>query len=176
MRDGEGEAAIHAPTVEQDGTGATLTVVAALLGTGESQTFAQRVQERRAGIDDKSMRCPVHPEGDLKIHSSYALLIIDSKKSLSWLFCLWIAGTDSCFALSKCKSGVRCSVSLRFEHFNASNLLLQRGHVLLQFLHVLFKGALVLFKHETTLGCSSRTLAAQLSKAHHLCTRHACIP
>ena len=71
---------------------------------------------------------------------------------------------------------MRYSVSLRFDLFDASNLLLQRGHVLLQFLHVLFQGVLVLFKHETTLSGSSGTLAAQLSKAHHLCTRHACIP
>lgn len=71
---------------------------------------------------------------------------------------------------------MRCGVSLRFELLNASNLLLQRGHVLLQFLHVLFKGVLVLFKHETALGCSSGTLSAQLSKAHHLGARHACIP
>ncbi len=71
---------------------------------------------------------------------------------------------------------MRCSVSLCFALFKASNLLLQRGHVLLQFLHVLLQGVLVLFKHETAFGESSGTLAAQLSKAHHLCARHACIP
>ena len=71
---------------------------------------------------------------------------------------------------------MRFSVSLRFAHFKARNLLLQRGHVPFQFLHVLFQEVLVLFKHETAFAERSRTLAAQLSKAHHLCARHACIP
>src|SRR6266566_1936209 len=92
------------------------------------------------------------------------------------LRCLWIAVTDNCFPLSKSLSGMRCSFLLCLELFNASNLLLQRGHVLLQFLHVLLQGALVLFKHETAFGKRSGTLAAQLGKTHHLCARHACIP
>src|SRR6266516_425092 len=70
VRDGECEAAIHTTTIEQDGTGAALTVVAALLGTGESETFAQRVQECRPGIDEKPMRCPVHAE-DVLIYTCY---------------------------------------------------------------------------------------------------------
>jgi len=72
VRDGEREAAVYTPAIEQDGTGTALTVVAAFLGTGESETFTQRVQERRPGIDDKPMRCPVHPQGDLKVHSQCA--------------------------------------------------------------------------------------------------------
>ncbi len=71
---------------------------------------------------------------------------------------------------------MRCSISLCFALFKASNLSLQRSHVLLQFLHALFQGVLVLFKHDTAFGESSGTLAAQLSKAHHLCARHASIP
>ncbi len=103
-------------------------------------------------------------------------LLIHENAPLYLLLCLWIAGNDSCFALSKIVSMTRCSVSLFFALLNASNLLLQLGHVLLQFLHVPFQRVLVLFKHETTLGQSSGTLPAQLGKAHHLCARHACIP
>ncbi len=69
VRDSEGQAAIDASPVEQDGAGAALPVVAALLGAGESEPLAQRIQERRAGIDGKPVRCPVHSEGDLKVHS-----------------------------------------------------------------------------------------------------------
>jgi hypothetical protein len=69
MRDGEGEAAIDASPVEQDGAGAALPVVAALLGTGESETFAQRVQERGAGIDEKLVCCSIHLKGDGMIHT-----------------------------------------------------------------------------------------------------------
>ena len=68
MRDGEGEAAIDAPPVEQDGAGAALPMVAALLGAGDSEPLAQRVQQRRAGIDGQPMRCPVHLQGNLKVH------------------------------------------------------------------------------------------------------------
>ena len=75
MRDGEREAAVHAPTIEQDGTGTALPVVAPLLGAGESETLAQRVQERRPGIDDKPVRCLVHPESDLYVHSSCVSLL-----------------------------------------------------------------------------------------------------
>jgi hypothetical protein len=76
MCDGEREAAVYTPTIEQDSTGTALSVVAALLGTGKSETFAQRVQERRPGIDEKPMRCPIHQEGDLNIHSSCASLLL----------------------------------------------------------------------------------------------------
>ncbi len=38
--DGEGEAAIDAPAIEQDGAGAALPVVAALLGAGEAEPLA----------------------------------------------------------------------------------------------------------------------------------------
>ncbi len=66
--DGEGQAAIDAPAVEQDGAGAALPVVAALLGAGEAQPLAQRIQQCCAGIDNKRMCCPVHPQRDLKVY------------------------------------------------------------------------------------------------------------
>src|SRR5215469_10219777 len=47
VRDGERQAAIDASPVKQDGAGATLPVVAALLGAGEAEPLAQRVQQRR---------------------------------------------------------------------------------------------------------------------------------
>jgi len=76
MRDGESEATVHSPAIKQNGTGAALPVVTALLRTGESETLAQRVQERRPGIDEKLVRCPVYLEGDGKIHSRYDSFVL----------------------------------------------------------------------------------------------------
>src|SRR5713226_3361121 len=95
MRDGEREATVDTPTIEQDGTGTALPVVTALLGTGESETFAQRIQERRPGIDEKPVRCPVHAEGDLKVHSLYFSFVpLHEYTPLYLLHCLWTAGAD----------------------------------------------------------------------------------
>ncbi len=69
VRDGQGQAAIDAPAVEQDGAGSALPVVAALLGAGEAEPLAQGIQQCRACIDNKRMFCPVHPQGDFKVHS-----------------------------------------------------------------------------------------------------------
>jgi len=69
VRDGEGQAAIDASAIEQDGAGTALPMIAALLGAGESEPLAQRIQQRRARIDNKRMFCPVHPQSDLKVHS-----------------------------------------------------------------------------------------------------------
>ncbi len=158
VRDGEREAAIHAPAIEQDGTGTALPMVAALLGTGESETFAQRVQERRPDIDEKPVRCPVHAEGDLK----FSFVPLHEYTPLYLLLCLWTAGADPHNeSVGYCRALIRQRVvSLCFALFQASNLLLQRGHVLLQFLHALLQGMLVLFKHDTAFGERSRTLPA----------------
>jgi hypothetical protein len=59
---------VNAPAVAQDGAGTALPVVAALLGAGETEPLAQRIQHR-GRIDNKRMFCPVHPQGDLKVHS-----------------------------------------------------------------------------------------------------------
>ena len=40
MRDSESEATVYPPVIKQNGTGAALPVVTALLGTGESKTLA----------------------------------------------------------------------------------------------------------------------------------------
>ena len=63
VRDGEGQTAIDAPTVEQNGAGAALPMVAALLGAGEAEPLAQRIQQRRARIDNKRMCLPRSPAG-----------------------------------------------------------------------------------------------------------------
>ena len=69
VRDGEGQAAIDAPPVEQDGAGSALPVVAALLGAGEPEPLAQRIQQRRARINGQLVGRSVHPQGDFKVHS-----------------------------------------------------------------------------------------------------------
>src|SRR5262245_40544167 len=46
VHDGEREAGVDAPPVDQDGAGAALAVVAALLGPGQAEVLAQRVQQR----------------------------------------------------------------------------------------------------------------------------------
>ena len=47
VRDGEGQAAIDASAIEQDDAGSALPMIAALLGAGESEPLAQRIQQRR---------------------------------------------------------------------------------------------------------------------------------
>ena len=44
-RDGEHQAGVHPPAVDQHGAGATLAVVAALLAAGQPQVIAQGVQQ-----------------------------------------------------------------------------------------------------------------------------------
>jgi hypothetical protein len=58
--DREGEAAVHAPPVQQDGAGPALPVIAALLGAGDPEAFAQGIEHRCAGVDRKPMLSPVH--------------------------------------------------------------------------------------------------------------------
>ena len=50
VHDGEGEAGVNAPAVDQDGAGAALAVVAALLGAGQAQVLAQGVEQRDARL------------------------------------------------------------------------------------------------------------------------------
>ena len=69
MRDGEGQAAIDTPAIKQDGAGAALPVVAALLGSGDPEALAQRIQQRRPRINGQPVGRSVHPQGDFKVHS-----------------------------------------------------------------------------------------------------------
>jgi hypothetical protein len=73
--DGEGQAARDASAIEQDGAGSALPVVAALLGAGEPEPLAQRIQQCRARIDHERMFCPVHPQGDFKVHKNVSPLV-----------------------------------------------------------------------------------------------------
>src|SRR5438132_13888843 len=56
---GEGEAGIDAPAVDEDRAGAALAAIAALLGSGQVQSLAQRVEQRRAGIELELLRLAV---------------------------------------------------------------------------------------------------------------------
>ena len=55
MADGQGQAGIFAPSVEQDGAGAALAAVTAFLGAGEVESFAQQVEQGDAGIVQDQM-------------------------------------------------------------------------------------------------------------------------
>ena len=48
---GEREAGKRPPSIDMDGAGAALTLVAALLGSGQLQIFAQRIEQRHARLD-----------------------------------------------------------------------------------------------------------------------------
>ena len=50
VHDGERQARVDAPAVDQHGAGAALPVVAALLGAGQVQMLAQRVEQRRPRV------------------------------------------------------------------------------------------------------------------------------
>ena len=50
VRDRQREARIDTPAIDQDGAGAALAAIAALLGAGQVETFAQEVEERDARI------------------------------------------------------------------------------------------------------------------------------
>jgi hypothetical protein len=48
---GQAQAGIDAAAVDDHGAGAALALVAALLGAGQVQVFAQQVEQRGAGVD-----------------------------------------------------------------------------------------------------------------------------
>ena len=50
MADGEREAGIDAPAVDEDGAGAALAAVASLLGSGEMEALTQEIEQRDARI------------------------------------------------------------------------------------------------------------------------------
>ena len=64
LHDGEREAGIDAPAVDQHRAGAALAVVAALLGAGEVEMLAQRVEQRRPGRDAQLVIDAVDVKGD----------------------------------------------------------------------------------------------------------------
>ena len=56
MGDGQRQAGQRPPAVEQHGAGTALAVVAALLRAGDAEPLAERVQQRRAGVDRQPVR------------------------------------------------------------------------------------------------------------------------
>jgi ribosomal protein S7 len=59
VHDGKRQAGIDAAAVGDDRTGAALAVVAAFLGAGQMQVFAQRVEQARPRIELERMNLPV---------------------------------------------------------------------------------------------------------------------
>ncbi len=70
VHDGEGQARVDAPAVDQHGTGAALPVVAALLGAGQVQVLAQRVEQRGADIQLEVAGMAVDDERHLRAAAS----------------------------------------------------------------------------------------------------------
>ena len=64
LHDREREARIDPPPVDQNGAGAALAVVAALLGAGEVEMETQRVEQRGPRRDGQLARDPVDMKRD----------------------------------------------------------------------------------------------------------------
>ena len=61
---GEGEAAVDAAAIDEDGAGSALAVVAAFFAAGELEVFAQGVEQRGAGVEGEGLGLAVDLEGD----------------------------------------------------------------------------------------------------------------
>ena len=59
LHDRELKAGVHAYAVDQHRAGATLAMVAALLGAGEIEVLAQEVEQRRPGCDGECLLSPL---------------------------------------------------------------------------------------------------------------------
>jgi hypothetical protein len=64
VHDGEREAAVDSPLVDENGAGAALALIAPLFASGEMQVFAQGIEERRAGIDVERVNLAVDSKLD----------------------------------------------------------------------------------------------------------------
>ena len=62
--DGQGQAGIDPPAVDQDRAGPALAVVAALLGPGQAEVLAEGVEQGRPGGDVQLPADAVDREGD----------------------------------------------------------------------------------------------------------------
>jgi hypothetical protein len=62
VHDGEGEAGVDAATVNVDGACSALAVVAAFLGAGQGQVFAETVEEGGSGVESESVGLTVDLE------------------------------------------------------------------------------------------------------------------
>ncbi|MNI73685.1 hypothetical protein D3C73_1297090 [compost metagenome] len=72
MHDGQRQTGIDAPPVQHHRTGATLAVVATLLGAGQVQMFAQRVQQRGAHVQGHLARRAIDTQGHSGGHGLHA--------------------------------------------------------------------------------------------------------
>ena len=64
---GQRQAGIDPPPVDDDRAGAALAVIAALLGAGEMQMLAQRIEQRGPRVELELARLAVHVEGTFDI-------------------------------------------------------------------------------------------------------------
>src|SRR5438093_5945599 len=64
---GQRQASLDAPAVAQDGAGAALPQLAALLGAGEVQVVAERVEQRRPRVERQRTLRAVDAEGELDV-------------------------------------------------------------------------------------------------------------
>src|SRR3954463_9428808 len=65
MCEREREARIDSAPIRKHGAGAALATVTALLCAGETDVFAQRLEQRDARLDFQRVRTPVYVERDL---------------------------------------------------------------------------------------------------------------
>ena len=66
------QAAVDAPAFDDDGAGAALAMVAALLGAGELEMFAQRIEQAGARVQLQMDLAAVHGEFDRRHRGSFA--------------------------------------------------------------------------------------------------------
>jgi hypothetical protein len=59
MHDSEGQAGVDATSVDMDGAGAALAVVAALLGAGQDEVLAEAIEEGSARVEAEFVGLPV---------------------------------------------------------------------------------------------------------------------
>jgi hypothetical protein len=67
VSDGQSQAGVDPAAVDEDGARAALTVIAALLGAGQSETFAEQVEKRGARVDEDVVVVAVDPQGELDV-------------------------------------------------------------------------------------------------------------
>ncbi|GLX21620.1 hypothetical protein Slala02_48570 [Streptomyces lavendulae subsp. lavendulae] len=73
LGDGEQQAAVEAPAVDEDGARPALAVVAALLRAGEAEPLAQRVEQGRAVVQVERVPFAVDVERDLRVRGLLAV-------------------------------------------------------------------------------------------------------
>jgi hypothetical protein len=64
VHDGKREARVHPTPIDQHGAGSTLTVITALLRTGEPETLTERIEQRDPRLDLE----PVDGTVDAELH------------------------------------------------------------------------------------------------------------